>query len=46
MCDENPDHATEDLFNAIKEGNYPHWDIYVQIMTPKEAEKYQFDPLM
>ncbi len=44
MCGENPDHAVEDLFNAIEEGNYPEWNVYVQIMTPEEAEKYEFDP--
>lgn len=44
MAGENPNHATEDLFNAIESGNYPQWDVYVQIMTPEEAEEYKFDP--
>ncbi|AFV23433.1 catalase [Methanolobus psychrophilus R15] len=39
----DPDHATRDLHNAIKEGNYPSWTLEMQIMTPEEAEKYRFD---
>ncbi|MDR3063541.1 MAG: catalase [Methanobrevibacter sp.] len=44
LCGENPDHATEDLFEAIEEGNYPEWDVYIQLMTPEEALEYKFDP--
>ncbi|KZX11147.1 catalase [Methanobrevibacter filiformis] len=44
ICGENPDHATEDLFIAIEEEDYPQWDVFVQIMTPEEALEYQFDP--
>jgi catalase len=44
MAGENPDHATEDLYDAIEDGNYPEWDVYVQIMTNEEAKEYKFDP--
>jgi catalase len=44
MAGENPNHATEDLFNAIESEDYPQWDVYVQIMTPEEAKEYKFDP--
>lgn len=37
-------HSTEDLFNAIKNKEYPSWDVFVQIMTPEEAKTYKFDP--
>ncbi len=40
----NPDHATDDLFNAIEKGDYPEWKVYVQIMTNEEAKNYKFDP--
>jgi len=40
----NPDHATDDLFHAIKRGEYPAWEVQVQIMTPEQADKYQFNP--
>ena len=38
------DHATMDLFNAIESGEFPTWTVYVQIMTPDQAQDYQFDP--
>jgi len=41
---ENPDHARRDLVEAIEMKNYPSWTLYVQIMTPEAAMKYQFDP--
>ncbi|MEK7788967.1 MAG: catalase, partial [Planctomycetota bacterium] len=44
MKGKDPDHATRDLHEAIKRGDYPSWRLEVQIMTPKEAESYRFDP--
>lgn len=44
MAGENPNHATEDLYEAIKAGDYPEWKVYVQIMKPEDAASYQFDP--
>jgi len=40
----DPDHATRDLSEAIKRGDYPSWTLQVQIMPPEEAEDYRFDP--
>ncbi|MBF0498231.1 MAG: catalase [Deltaproteobacteria bacterium] len=40
----DPDHATRDLHQAIESGEYPSWRLEVQIMTPKQAESYRFDP--
>jgi catalase len=40
----DPDHATRDLYEAIKSGDHPAWNVYVQIMTPEEAENYRFNP--
>ncbi len=42
MKGRDPDHATRDLFDAIERGDYPAWDVHVQIMKPEEAEKYRF----
>lgn len=39
----DPDHATRDLFENIDKKNYPSWSVYVQIMRPEEAERYNFD---
>lgn len=40
----DPDFQREDLFNAIKEGDYPIWDVKVQIMPFEEAKDYRFNP--
>jgi catalase len=40
----DPDHATRDLFEAIKRGEYPSWTVHIQVMTPELAETYRFDP--
>lgn len=33
-----------DLFMAIEEGNFPRWDVKVQIMSEAEAETYHIHP--
>jgi catalase len=43
VAGEDPDHATRDLHEAIERGEYPAWDVNVQIMTPEEAKDYRFD---
>lgn len=40
----DPDHAQRDLYNAIENGNFPSWTMYLQVMTYEEAEKWQFNP--
>ena len=44
IAGENPDFAGEDLRDAIAKGNFPSWKLYVQIMSPEQAESYRFDP--
>ncbi len=44
IAGENPDYHTEDLFNAIKNGDFPSWKLYVQIMPLEDANTYRFDP--
>ncbi|MCH7939160.1 MAG: catalase, partial [Candidatus Marinimicrobia bacterium] len=41
---EEPDKATQDLYNSIDGGDYPSWKVSVQIMKPEDAESYRFDP--
>jgi len=36
---------TNDLYNAIKARQYPKWDLYIQVLTPKELAKFDFDAL-
>ncbi len=44
IAGENPDYATEDLFNAILQNNFPKWKMYVQVMPEEEAETYHINP--
>ncbi|WP_425444474.1 catalase KatX [Terribacillus aidingensis] len=41
----NFNHATQDLYEAIEEGNYPEWEMYVQIMEDHDHPELDFDPL-
>ncbi|WP_394336205.1 catalase [Adhaeribacter arboris] len=41
----NFNHATQDLFEAIKAGNFPQWELFVQIMSDDEHPELDFDPL-
>jgi catalase len=42
-------HATRDLFDHIEKGDFPEWDLYVQVFPVDEEEafmdKFEFDPL-
>ncbi|ORY01523.1 catalase [Basidiobolus meristosporus CBS 931.73] len=44
MAGENPDYGTQDLFEAIDQGNHPSWTVYVQMMEPEQAATYRWDP--
>ncbi|EST11914.1 catalase KatA [Sporolactobacillus laevolacticus] len=44
LAGENPDYHTQDLFNAIENGDYPSWTLYVQIMPLEDAKAYRFNP--
>ncbi|MCA1564172.1 MAG: catalase [Acidobacteria bacterium] len=41
----NFNHATEDLFDAIERGDFPEWELRVQIMSDDYHEELDFDPL-
>ncbi|MDJ0735718.1 MAG: catalase [Nostocaceae cyanobacterium] len=41
---ENPDHATVDLYDAIKAGNYPKWRFCIQVMTEEQAKNHPDNP--
>lgn len=38
-------HATRDLYEAIGLGNYPEWELHVQLMPIEHVDRYAFDPL-
>ncbi|PTX58918.1 catalase [Melghirimyces profundicolus] len=38
-------HATRDLYEHIERGDYPEWDLHVQIMDPEDLDRFDWDPL-
>jgi catalase len=42
---DNPDYATDDLYDAIENGDFPSWTLKVQIMPEADGEKYHWDVL-
>ncbi|GIH59848.1 catalase [Microbispora siamensis] len=38
-------HATKDLHDAIERGDYPEWELLVQMMSDDEHPELDFDPL-
>jgi catalase len=41
----NFNHATQDLYEAIERGDYPQWELLVQIMEDGDHPELDFDPL-
>jgi catalase len=41
----NFNHATQDLYEAIKRGDFPQWELNVQIMEDGAHPELDFDPL-
>lgn len=41
----NFNHATQDLYQAIERGDYPEWELQIQIMSDDEHPELDFDPL-
>jgi catalase len=41
----NFNHASEDLYLAIERGDYPEWELAIQVMSDDEHPELDFDPL-
>ncbi|ADU28300.1 catalase [Evansella cellulosilytica] len=41
----NFNHATQDLYEAIENGDYPEWELFVQIISDDEHPELNYDPL-
>ena len=41
----NFNHATQDLHDAIERGEFPEWDMFVQILSDDDHPELDFDPL-
>lgn len=42
---QNFNNATEDLQKAIERGEFPQWDLYVQLLKPEQLDDFDFNPL-
>ena len=40
----DPQGATDDLYREVGKGNFPAWELSVQIATPEQLAKLDFDP--
>lgn len=45
LAGSDPDIAVRSLYEAIKRGDYPKYELCVQLMKPEEGEELPFDPL-
>ncbi|GBP94565.1 Catalase [Eumeta japonica] len=41
---QDADYAIRDLYNAIANGSFPSWTMYIEVMSKEEVEKADFDP--
>lgn len=39
-----PDYATQDLFFAIEQGDFPRWKLSIQVMTEEQAATFRYNP--
>jgi catalase len=39
----DPNYATADLYNNIREGHFPKWDLMVQLLTAEQVAKLPYD---
>ncbi|GMT16300.1 hypothetical protein PFISCL1PPCAC_7597, partial [Pristionchus fissidentatus] len=44
LTGEDPDFAIRDLYDSIERGDYPQWNMFIQVMTFDQAEKWKFNP--
>ena len=45
IAGEDPDFNRRDLFINIENGNYPSWELGIQVLDPKDEFKFDFDIL-
>jgi catalase len=44
LAGQDADHYRRDLYESIENGEFPSWDVYVQVMPYDEAKDYRFNP--
>jgi len=45
ICGADPDFHRRDLWESIESGQYPEWELALQVFTPEQAESFSFDVL-
>ncbi|KAH7890381.1 catalase-like domain-containing protein [Phlebopus sp. FC_14] len=45
LAGSNPDYGIQSLFETIEAGKYPSWTVYIQTMTPEQAESFRYNVL-
>ncbi|TFK24096.1 catalase [Coprinopsis marcescibilis] len=45
IAGENPEYGIQSLFESIESGNFPSWTVYIQTMTPEQAENFRYNIL-
>jgi catalase len=44
LAGQDADYATQDLFHAIEQGDFPKWRMCIQVMTEEQAQQMPFNP--
>ncbi len=44
MKGNDPDHAQRDLVEAIEKGDFPKWNVRIQVMTEEQAKTFRWNP--
>jgi len=44
LAGSDPDYAQRDLFHSIEKGNFPKWNVKIQVMPEAEVDKFKFNP--
>lgn len=43
IAGEDPDYMIRDMYEAIERKEFPEWDVFVQVMSPSEAQNYRWN---
>jgi catalase len=44
IAGEDADYYRRDLFESIEKGDFPSWDVYVQVMPYEDGKTYRYNP--
>ncbi len=44
LAGEEPDFSTQDMIQAIRQGDFPKWTLFVQVMPEADADTYRIHP--